>query len=62
MSPVVLILLVLVLLFLFGGWHGGRSKGDRRGNYYGYGRGGYFGGGLGLILVVLLVLWLAHLI
>ena len=49
-----LIVVILVLLWLFGGWHGGRNDG----NYYGAGRGPYFGGGFGLIVVVLIVLWL----
>ena len=45
MSPIVIILIVLVILALSGGLYAGRPV--------------YAGGGVGLILVILLILYLA---
>ncbi|HEV2334099.1 MAG TPA: DUF3309 family protein [Stellaceae bacterium] len=50
-----LILLVVLLIFLFGG-----GFGYFRGGYYARGGGYGIGGGLGLVLVVLLIVWLAR--
>lgn len=53
-----LILALVVLFVVFGGGgYYGRSSG-----YYGVGLRGYWGGGLGLILLVLIVLWLCGVI
>lgn len=44
MSPLLLILIVLIIIGVPGGW------------YWGGDRGPYWGGGIGLVLVILLIL------
>jgi hypothetical protein len=51
MSPLVIVLLVVLILFLLGGWGFGRSRGGSYGNPMGL---------IGLILVVLLVVVLVR--
>lgn len=54
MSPLVIVLLVVVLIAVSGGFYGHQSGFFTGTNGYNYG----IGGGVGFILLILLILWI----